>query len=88
MLESFASAICCLLYILSFCKAAGNGREAAHPSTINFVAGTEKLRDLPSVHDVVERLGPVVERYPHELVVAEVRRVLNSRRTDIRSGAT
>ena len=52
------------------------------------MAGTEKLRGLPSVHDVVERLGPVVERYPHELVVAEVRRVLNSRRTDIRSGAT
>src|SRR5713226_6939468 len=59
---------------------------AIHWGYHHFVAGTEKLRDLPSVHEVVERLGPVAASYPHELVVAEVRRVLHSRRTDIRSG--
>lgn len=50
------------------------------------MAETEKLRDLPSVHEVLERLDPVLARYPRALVVEEVRRVLEARRAGIRAG--
>lgn len=50
------------------------------------VAATEKLRDLPAVHEVLSRLGPVLERFPRALVTAEVRRVLEARRGQILSG--
>ncbi len=47
---------------------------------------TEKLRDLPSVHEVLERLKPLLARYPRTLVVEEVRRVLEMRRAGIQAG--
>jgi L-seryl-tRNA(Ser) seleniumtransferase len=50
------------------------------------VAETEKLRELPSVHEVLERLGAEFARYPRPLVVEEVRRVLEARRVGIRAG--
>src|SRR5580704_7563638 len=45
------------------------------------------LRDLPSVNDVVERLGPAVARFPHALVVAEVRKALDTAREVVKAGA-
>jgi L-seryl-tRNA(Ser) seleniumtransferase len=50
------------------------------------VAETEKLRELPSVHEVLERLESVLTRYPRALVVEEVRRTLEARRAGIRAG--
>ena len=50
------------------------------------MAETEKLRGLPSVHEVLERLGPALALYPRTLVVEEVRRVLEARREGIRAG--
>ncbi len=46
----------------------------------------EKLRDLPAVHEVVERIS--APGVPRHVVVAEVRRVLDEVRRDIRSGAS
>jgi len=54
--------------------------------TIKFVTEGERLRGLPSVHEVLERLGPLLTRYPRPLVVDEVRRVLDARRACIRAG--
>jgi L-seryl-tRNA(Ser) seleniumtransferase len=51
------------------------------------VAQSEKLRELPSVHEVLSRLESVLSRFPRALVTDEVRRVLEVRRSDIRSGA-
>src|SRR5713226_40501 len=51
-----------------------------------FVSETEKLRELPAVHDVLSRLEGVLKRYPRGLVTEEVRRVLESRRAGIRAG--
>ena len=50
------------------------------------MAETEKLRELPSVLEVLERLDPVLARYPRALVVEEVRRVIDARRAGIRAG--
>jgi L-seryl-tRNA(Ser) seleniumtransferase len=47
----------------------------------------ERLRDLPAVHEVVERLGAAVARFPRALVVAETRRAIDERRAGIRAGA-
>ena len=46
------------------------------------------LRDLPSVHEIVERVAPAAGCFPRALVVAETRRVLNLARVDIARGAT
>jgi len=51
------------------------------------VAETQKLRELPAVHEVLSRLESVLSRFPRALVTDEVRRVLDARRNDIRSGA-
>ena len=51
-----------------------------------FVPETGKLRGLPAVHEVLSRLDAVLARYPRALVVEEVRRVLEARRTGIRAG--
>ena len=69
------------------------------------MAEAEKLRELPSVHEVLSRLESVLSRFPRALVTDEVRnaasqcsgdsgagadevrRVLEARRSDIRSGA-
>ena len=45
------------------------------------------FRDLPSVNDVVERLGPAAARFPHELVVAEVRKAIDTARELLKAGA-
>jgi L-seryl-tRNA(Ser) seleniumtransferase len=50
------------------------------------VAEAEKLRELPAVHDVLERLDAALARFPRTLVVGEVRRVLEARRAGIRAG--
>jgi L-seryl-tRNA(Ser) seleniumtransferase len=44
------------------------------------------FRELPSVHEVLERLEGATERYPRAMVVAEVRRVLEEMRAEIRGG--
>ncbi len=58
----------------------------AQARTIGFVADTEKLRDLPSVHETLERLPPECARFPHAVAVAEIRRALDVARAEIRSG--
>jgi L-seryl-tRNA(Ser) seleniumtransferase len=44
------------------------------------------LRDLPSVNDVLERLGPTVSRLPHSLVLSEVRKALDTARESLKAG--
>ncbi|MCL5744867.1 MAG: L-seryl-tRNA(Sec) selenium transferase [Acidobacteria bacterium] len=51
------------------------------------MAETEKLRELPSVHEVLEQLGEAAEALPHRIVVDEIRRVLDAARAEIRSGS-
>jgi L-seryl-tRNA(Ser) seleniumtransferase len=50
------------------------------------VAESEKLRELPAVHEVLGRLEHLSTRYPRALVTEEVRRGLESRRAGIRAG--
>ncbi len=50
------------------------------------MADSDKRRELPAVHQVLERLSPIVGRYPHALVVAEIRRAVDDAREDIRAG--
>jgi L-seryl-tRNA(Ser) seleniumtransferase len=50
------------------------------------VAESEKLRELPAVHEVLGRLEPLLKRYPRALVTEEVRRAIESRRAGIRAG--
>jgi len=50
------------------------------------VAQSEKLREVPSVHEVVERLSPSLPRFPRALVVSAVRAVLEQLRAEIRDG--
>jgi L-seryl-tRNA(Ser) seleniumtransferase len=50
------------------------------------VADGEKLRDLPSVHETLERLPAECARFPHAVAVAEIRRTLDAARAAIRSG--
>ena len=52
------------------------------------MAESKKLRDLPSVHEVLHRLESVLSRFPRALVTGEVRRALDGRRSDIQSGVT
>ena len=58
----------------------------AQARTIGFVADTEKLRELPSVHEALERLPPECSRFPRALAVAEVRRAIGLARAEIRDG--
>ena len=51
------------------------------------MAQTEKLRDLPAVHQVLDELSAALARFPRALVVAEVRRALDEMRGEIRDGA-
>jgi L-seryl-tRNA(Ser) seleniumtransferase len=46
----------------------------------------DELRNLPSVDEVLSRLGVVLERYPRRVVVDEVRRVIEEARGQIRAG--
>jgi L-seryl-tRNA(Ser) seleniumtransferase len=43
-------------------------------------------RDLPSVHDVLERMSTAAKRFPHDLVVAEVRHALERAREALKRG--
>jgi L-seryl-tRNA(Ser) seleniumtransferase len=58
----------------------------AQARTIEFVTPSEKLRKLPAVHEVLERMPPECSRFPRTLVAAEVRRVLEEARGEIRGG--
>ena len=46
------------------------------------------FRDLPSVNEVLELLGPAARRLPHPLVVAEVRQAIDAAREALKSGET
>ena len=54
--------------------------------TIGSVAETDLRRDLPSVHEVLERLSPDLARFPRALIVSEVQRALDEARNQIRAG--
>ena len=54
--------------------------------TIGFVNGTEKLRALPAVHEVLDRLSHSTGHYPHALLVSEIRRALDEIRAEILAG--
>jgi L-seryl-tRNA(Ser) seleniumtransferase len=49
-------------------------------------AEQHRLRDLPSVDEVIGRLDALLEAYPRELVVAEIRRVLSEMRAGMLAG--
>jgi L-seryl-tRNA(Ser) seleniumtransferase len=49
------------------------------------VSENEKLRELPAVHEVMERISAA--GIPRQVVVAEIRRALDEARCEIRSGA-
>jgi L-seryl-tRNA(Ser) seleniumtransferase len=50
------------------------------------VTESQRLRELPAVDEVVERLSPALARYPRALVVAETRRAIERRRSRILAG--
>jgi L-seryl-tRNA(Ser) seleniumtransferase len=52
------------------------------PSAARTIGFVTDLRDLPSVHEVVERLAPGLSRFPRALVVAETRRALDAIRRE------
>src|SRR6266568_3468805 len=54
--------------------------------TIRFVGESEKLREIPAVHEVLHRLSPALARFPRALVVAEIRTILDAMRAEIRAG--
>jgi L-seryl-tRNA(Ser) seleniumtransferase len=58
----------------------------AQARTIEFVSDTQKLRELPAVHEVLEQLAPSLARFPRALVVSEVRRAIDAARAEILSG--
>ena len=67
--------------------AAQSGRTVAcQPDFANIkpVSGDEKLRDFPAVHEVAERIA--APGIPRPVVVAEIRRVLDDARREIRAG--
>ena len=45
-----------------------------------------QLRELPAVHEVLDRLPAAVARYPHTLLVDEIRRALEQMRAEILAG--
>jgi L-seryl-tRNA(Ser) seleniumtransferase len=52
------------------------------------VAEKDALRELPSVHEILERLSPALARFPHALVVNEIRHALEERRQQVRAGSS
>ena len=60
----------------------------AQARTIEFVTPSGKLRELPAVHEVLERMPLECSRFPRTLVAAEVRRALEQARAEIRAGKT
>ena len=51
------------------------------------MAQHDSLSELPPVHEVLNRLPRSLARFPHDLLVAEVRRALEELRGEIRGGA-
>ncbi len=49
---------------------------------------TERLRELPAVHEVLERLAHLGERYPRALVVEEIRRAIAAERARLGGDST
>jgi L-seryl-tRNA(Ser) seleniumtransferase len=47
---------------------------------------SEKLRELPAVHEVLDLLSPALTRYPRALVVAEIRNAIDEARAEILDG--
>jgi L-seryl-tRNA(Ser) seleniumtransferase len=58
----------------------------AQARTIEFVNPSRDYRDLPAVHEVLERMFRECSRSPRALVAAEVRRALEQARVEIRAG--
>jgi L-seryl-tRNA(Ser) seleniumtransferase len=50
------------------------------------VAEQQILRQLPSVHELVERLAPGLARFPRRLIVDEARRAIDAARRDLAGG--
>ena len=50
------------------------------------MAESGKLRELPAVNVVLERLGAAAEGFPRTVVVDEIRRALEEARAEIRRG--
>jgi L-seryl-tRNA(Ser) seleniumtransferase len=50
------------------------------------IAAHSKLRELPAVHEVLERLAGLDGRFPRALVTAEIRRVLAEVRREVAAG--
>jgi L-seryl-tRNA(Ser) seleniumtransferase len=50
------------------------------------VSPSQKLRDLPAVHEVLHELAPLLAQYPRSLIITEIRRALDATRTAILSG--
>lgn len=50
------------------------------------MAETNRLGELPAVYEVLDRLPSALARFPRALVVAEVRRVLDGIRQEVRRG--
>jgi L-seryl-tRNA(Ser) seleniumtransferase len=50
------------------------------------VAESELLRELPAVHEILERLSPALNRFPRTLLVEQIRRTLEEVRREIRAG--
>ncbi len=50
------------------------------------MSDTQKLRELPAVHEVLEQLAPSLGRFPRALIVSEVRRAIDSARAEILAG--
>src|ERR1019366_8346251 len=61
------------------------GQVARPLCNIKQVSENQKLRELPAVHEVAERIS--APGIPRQLVVAEIRRALDNARREIRSGA-
>jgi len=50
------------------------------------MADTNRLGEIPAVYEILDRLSPALARFPRAVVVAEIRRVLDGARQDIRRG--
>ncbi len=51
------------------------------------MADTNRLSELPAVYELLDRFADVLERYPRPLVVAEIRKALDTARRELREGA-
>ena len=83
---SHAPIICEKTATTSIAFRPGSLKFHAPPRTIEFVTESEKLRALPSVHDLLERLAGSIDGFPHAVVVAETRRILDRERANILCG--